>query len=76
MGSVNDFRSKTRTFDLHKNFYKPYCKTNDKSIYIKRNYSQPPTIPRQFAKSKTKRVAGTSSKGMLDFKIVRRCLEK
>ena len=49
------------TFDLDNNAYKPFCKENNKPIYINKHSNHPPSILKQLPKSIEKRISETSS---------------
>ena len=46
---------------IYKYIYGPYRKPNDTPVYINKNSNHPPTVPRQLAKSVSKRISETSS---------------
>ena len=49
------------TFDLDNNAYKPFCKENNKPIYINKHSNHPPSILKQLLKSIEKQISETSS---------------
>ena len=49
------------TFDLDSNVYKPFCKENNKPIYINKHCNHPPSILKQLPKSIEKWISETSS---------------
>ena len=48
-------------FDLDNNVYKPFCKENNKPVYINTHSNHPPSILKQSPKSIEKRIFKTSS---------------
>ena len=48
-------------FDLVSEIYKPYCKPNNKPLYINKHSNHPPNILKQLPKSIEKRISETSS---------------
>ena len=49
------------TFNLDNNFYKPYRKPNNKTIYINKQSNHLPNVLKQLPKSIPKRISDTSS---------------
>ena len=49
------------TYDLDNNVYKPFCKENNKPVYINTHSNHPPSILKQLSKSTEKRISETSS---------------
>ena len=49
------------TYDLDNNVYKPFCKENNKPVYINTHSNHPPSILKQLSKSIEKRISETSS---------------
>ena len=49
------------TFDLVNEIYKPYCKPNNKPLYINKHSNRPLNILKQLRKSIEKRISETSS---------------
>ena len=48
-------------YDLDNNVYKPFCKENNKAVYINKHSNHPPSILKQLSKSIEKRISETSS---------------